>query len=280
MDWKAFDAVLLRSCWDYHLRPAAFARWLDGLEAAEVRLWNPPHIARWNMDKRYLDDLAALGVPVVPSVRLTRGSPPDLAALLERRGWGEAVVKPAVSANAHATWRVRAGGARARQDTLRSMLAAGDVIVQPFVEAVRSRGEWSLMFFQGEFSHAVLKRPAEGEFRVQERVGGRAVLATPEPEVLHAAADVLSRLPHPGLYARVDGVATPQGWMLMELEMLEPSLFFAHHPPAAGRLAGIVRGLVHHGHGRASPELPGHAHAETRGAPAGTARSLPSPRDA
>ncbi len=237
VDWTAFDAVVVRSVWDYHLRPLEFLRWVDRVEEAGARLLNPPGVLRWNHHKSYLRDLAARGVATVPTAWLDHGSRPQLGGVLAERGWAEAVVKPAVSASAHETWRTSPAAAAADQDRLLALLLAGDVLVQPLVPEVQSPGEWSLVFFGGSFSHAMLKRPREGDFRVQEELGGRAEWTVPAPALVEQAAQALATAPAPCLYARVDGVERGGRLILMEMELIEPVLYFEADPAAASRFA-------------------------------------------
>ena len=243
VDWSAFDQAILRSCWDYHRRLPEFLGWLDHMEQTGVPLWNPPALVRFNADKAYLGDLSAAGVPVVPTLRLERGASADLATILEERGWDEAVVKPAVSASAFRTRRARREEAGAVQPELAEMLTGSAVLIQPFLPEIQTRGEWSFLYFGGVFSHAVLKRPGEGDFRVQQELGGSAVPETPDPGLLAQARAVIERIPGPWLYARVDGIELEEGFTLMELELIEPWLFLACHPEAPGRFADAVLGL-------------------------------------
>jgi glutathione synthase/RimK-type ligase-like ATP-grasp enzyme len=243
--WAEFDAVVLRSTWDYHRRPVEFCRWLDELERVGAKLWNPIPIARWNMDKRYLRDLAARGVAVAPTVWLPRGTAVDLAALLDERGWSDVVIKPVVSATAFETIRADRGSLDAAHAHAQRLLATSDVMVQQFLPEIAS-GEWSLVFLSGAFSHAVRKRPRPGDFRVQPEFGGSEAAAAPPAAVLRAGRAVLravdDRFDVPWLYARVDGVQTDREFLVLELEMLEPWLFFRHEPGAASRFAdGLIR---------------------------------------
>jgi hypothetical protein len=238
--WSSFDAIVVRSCWDYHVRPLEFRAWLDDVERSGARLWNPAPLLRWNMEKTYLRELEARGVAVVPTRWVERGAEPSLVSLLAREGWSDAVVKPVLSASAHETWRTGAGQAAADEERFRGLLARGGVMVQPFLGAVRDEGEWSLLFFGGAFSHAVVKRPADGDFRVQESFGGVARREHPQPALLAQAQAVADLVPGPWLYARVDGCVVDGRFLLMELEMLEPSLFLASDPRAAPRFAEAI----------------------------------------
>src|SRR2546426_12755122 len=186
--WEDFQGVVVRSCWDYPHRLEEFLAWVTRLERAGVPLWNPRAVLRWNSHMGYLRDLAARGVPIVPTRWLERGAPVDLAGLLRDAAWQEAVVKPAVSASAHGTWRKSLETASGDQRQFDDLLGAGDVMVQPFMSEVRDAGEWSLLFLGGRFSHAVLKRPAAGDYRVQWEFGGTAVtMARPRTPLADAA---------------------------------------------------------------------------------------------
>jgi glutathione synthase/RimK-type ligase-like ATP-grasp enzyme len=235
--WDRFDAVLVRSCWDYHLLLPSFLEWLAVLESEAVTLWNPPALLRSNARKTYLRDLERAGVAIVPTTFLERGSRVGLAALLAERGWTQAVVKPAVSASAHRTELVSAATAAAAQPAFDALLADGDVLVQRFMPEVSTRGEWSLIFIDGAFSHAALKRPAPGDFRVQAELGGSVSREQPPPPLLRQAQRLLQEVPPAWLFARVDGLDLAGRFTLMELELIEPFLFLADAPGAAARLA-------------------------------------------
>jgi glutathione synthase/RimK-type ligase-like ATP-grasp enzyme len=235
-DFTGFDAVVLRSNWDYHIEPEAFLAWLDRIEEAGVRLFNPPALVRWNVSKRYLLALAAAGVPTVATTVLDEPTRAAIEAALPRHG-GTVVLKPAIAASAHGTRLVTTA---TLDETMRALAGGAlrpPVLVQPFVEEVRSRGEWAVVFIEGELTHAVLKRPAPGEFRVQGHLGGRAGAAPAPPGVAAVARRALAALPAPPLYARIDAVEAAAGPLVMEAEVNEPGLFFTHAPAAARRLA-------------------------------------------
>jgi len=240
VDWSGHSCVVIRSTWDYHLKPERYAAWLDSLASARVRLWNPPQAVRTNMDKRYLGELARRGVEVVPSEYVAAGSDRTLRGILETRGWSQAVVKPVVSAGAHGTWRTSLASADADQDRFHAQGLAADVMVQPYLDRVASSGEWSLVFFAGRYSHAVLKRPVAGDFRVQEEFGGGFVAAEPPPALVAQARAALSCIDSPLLYARVDGVEVDGRLVVMELEINEPSLYLGSSPQAPARFAEAI----------------------------------------
>jgi len=236
-DWDGFDAIVLRSNWDYHFEPDAFLGWLDRLERARARVWNPPALVRWNLTKSYLLDLARAGVPTVATVILEDESRAGLEAVMAARAWSRVVMKPVISASAHDTRLVSAATMDEAVAALRSGAIRRPVLVQPFVEEIQSRGEWSLVFIETEMTHAVLKRPAAGEFRVQPRLGGTVETPEPPDRVRAVARAALAALPVPPLYARIDGVEAAAGFQIMEVEVNEPGLFFPHAPAAAVRFA-------------------------------------------
>lgn len=244
VQWASFDAVLIRTTWDYYQRYGEFVAWLNRLEAFGVRVFNPLRVVRWNADKRYLLDLERANVPVVPGRIVNRAG---IAEEIRRLGSVEAVVKPTVSAGAWHTLKLRADAADL-EALLGELPDNREYLVQPYVPEVASAGEWSLMFFGGAYSHAVLKHAAAGDFRVQEKHGGTVERAEPPVAATAVAQQALAALPDLGvrgvLYARVDLVETGDGFRLMELELIEPQLFFRHDPDAARRLARALAGRL------------------------------------
>lgn len=246
-DWGRYDAVLLRSVWDYYRHAAAFSAWLDRLDRLGVPCWNPTHLVRWNLDKRYLRDLEACGVATVPTLWLDRTlapAPAEAVARILDTGWAEVVVKPTVSAGAWNTLRLGREQVAEQAEHLAALRVASGLMVQPFLPEVVSQGEHSLLFFDGVFSHAVLKRPRVGDFRVQWTHGGTQVATSPDAALIAQAGEVLAAAPSPGLYARVDGIVRDGRLVLMELEQIEPFLFLGESPGAAERFVRAVLGRL------------------------------------
>jgi glutathione synthase/RimK-type ligase-like ATP-grasp enzyme len=240
VDWNQYDVVVVRSIWDYYERPGEFAAWVDDVEAASCDVWNRPETLRWNSHKFYLRDLADRGVQTLPTAYVERGRDLSLAAVFEDRGWDELVVKPAVSAGASRTRRIARSGADAEQSWVDDLVADTDVLVQAFADDIAA-GEWSLVFFGTEYSHAVVKRPEPGDFRVQADHGGSVDAGTPDDAVRRQGARVVDAvselLGHAPLYARVDGIERQGAFHLLEVELIEPELFFRVDPAAGRRLA-------------------------------------------
>jgi glutathione synthase/RimK-type ligase-like ATP-grasp enzyme len=260
LDPRAFDACLVRSCWDYTERCRAF---LDVLASAakHTQLLNPLPLLRWNADKRYLFALEGAGIEVVPTLLwdprdAASPTPRSLARTAARRGFDLCVVKPAISAGACDTVRVAVDQLAAHLDALRSSMASAGKsrdsvwLVQPYLPGIEQTGEWSLVFFDGVPSHAVLKRPGVGDFRVQPHHGGHTESAHAPPALWSTAHRVIEALrivvpaagDRPPLYCRVDGIVSNERLVLMEIELIEPMLFLAHDAGAARRLAiGLAR---------------------------------------
>ena len=234
VDWSRFDAVLIRTTWDYFKHYADFLRWLDMLPVPTI---NPAPLLRWNSDKRYLLELAARGVDIIASrVAPAAGLRDTLASMAGQ----EVVVKPTVSGGAWHTLRGVAGDA-AFAAALAQLPTDLDYLVQPYLPAIADAGEWSLLFFDGHYSHAVLKHPARGDYRVQLEFGGRVEPREPAPSLLAAAQRALAAVADLGhadhAYVRVDGVAVDGRFLVMELEMIEPALHLASRPDVAARFA-------------------------------------------
>lgn len=239
--WQAYDGVVLRSCWDYHLRFDEFQLWLRALERDQVRVWNPPSTVRWNSDKRYLLDLARRGVATIPTMIAVRGHAETVESIAAAEGWTRFVIKPAVSASGYETYALTTPLDTAARAAIARVSAIGDVLVQPFADEVPVNGELSLMFFDGVFSHAAVKRARRGEFRVQTEHGGSVEPATAERSLVARASEVIHALDARPLYARVDGIARGDAFLVMELELIEPNVFMSHSPNAAEQFASAIR---------------------------------------
>jgi glutathione synthase/RimK-type ligase-like ATP-grasp enzyme len=243
-DWSAFDTVLIRTTWDYHEHYARFLDWLARLETLRVPTINPNRMLRWNSDKRYLLELPPLGIAIIP----TQVAHADelRSALAQVRGT-EVVVKPTVSGSAWNTVRGVAGTAELDR-AVAKLPQRLEYLVQPFVPEVAQEGEWSLLFFGGAYSHAVCKRPANDDYRVQREFGGSVAIVAPPPEALEAARHALSAVAQMceqrgfgGIsYARIDGVRSGRRFLIMEVELIEPFLFLDGAPEASRRFAAEI----------------------------------------
>jgi hypothetical protein len=243
VNWGSYDLVAIRSTWDYQHRADAFLSTLAAIEASGARLENPLEIVRWNMQKTYLRDLAARGVRVVPTIWRDRLRHGELGALFEETQSMEAVIKPVMSGNAQGAWRLDRAGAVAHATEIETYYADRALMMQPFEPAILSEGEFSLLYFNGEFSHGILKVPKPGDFRVQEEHGSEIRSITPEPALLAAGNAAIDAIGKKLLYARADLVRHGDEFRVMELELVEPALYLRMNQGAPDRFADAVASL-------------------------------------
>lgn len=242
VDWSAFDAVLVRTTWDYCDDRAAFVAWAERVEEQSL-LMNSAAVIRWNTDKTYLRMLAERGIPTLDTLWLAQGAAPDLSEECRRRGWTRGFIKPVVGSTARETLRfdVSEEGLAAAQEHVARLLPDEGLMVQPYIESVETQGEVSAIFIDGRFTHGVRKVPVAGDYRVQDDFGASDEPHEFTPEELEQLAGFLGRLEDDLVYARFDMLRHPDGGLrLIELELVEPSLFFRHGAHAAGQLADAV----------------------------------------
>jgi glutathione synthase/RimK-type ligase-like ATP-grasp enzyme len=236
----AFDgaaAVVIRSTWGYYRASDAFRDWTEAMAAAR-RLFNPIALVRWNMRKDYIGRLAAASVRV-PQTYFVACETAAIERVLAESGWSRAVVKPMTGASGYSVELVTPERVGESVSRLAAEARLSGVLVQEFLPEIAD-GELSLIYFDGVFSHAVRKRPPQGEFRVNSRFGATRSAETPSREVTEQGAAALRALPELPLYARVDGVVRDGGLILIEVEVLEPALFLEFDPPSAERFAAAT----------------------------------------
>ena len=239
--WCDYDLVVVRSCWDYHLKFRAFLEWIELLKDKQIKVCNGPDILKWNCRKSYLLDLQNRGIPVIPSLIVAGDSKPKLEQILAEQSWQRVVIKPEVSADAWQTWTCNSRLAYQHQGRFEKMLTEHDnILLQPFIEEIKTQGEWSFIFIENQFSHAVLKKPKTGDFRVQEHLGGQRALKEPTDSLLKQVKNIYSRLNYDCLFARLDGIVIKDKFLVMEIELIEPSLFLKLDPLAPKRFAEAI----------------------------------------
>jgi glutathione synthase/RimK-type ligase-like ATP-grasp enzyme len=242
VDWSTAALTVVRSPWDYVDHLDAFLAWAARVDAVSA-LWNPLALLEWNTHKAYLLDVRERGAPIVPTVVLLGGSAASLDGICDAQGWNAVVVKPAVASGARGARRSEVGDLDA-QAHLDALLAEGDVLVQQFVPTIAEEGEWSVVLVNGQIAHALRKRPAAGDYRVQEEWGGTAELVTPSDSLADLATRVYAVLPTPALYARIDIVSIAGRWHLMEIEVTEPYLWLELAPNTTELLADAIASMV------------------------------------
>ena len=242
VDLEEYDAVLFRTPWDYYTVPDRFRSFLDRLDAADVDVYNPVDVVRWNIHKSYLTELAAAGVETAPTVCFESGGDASLEAVLVERGWEQAVIKPAVGAGSEGVWRTSLAEAAADQGRFEGDLSERDTLVQQFLPGIES-GERSIVFVDGAYSHAWNDIPQSDDFSA---FGETGVAFDPSESARSAARDALSAAcrilgyePTDLPYARVDYVDDDR-FVLIELELFEPNLELGVAPGAAARVAGAI----------------------------------------
>ncbi|MRL69685.1 RimK family alpha-L-glutamate ligase [Brevundimonas sp. SPF441] len=232
---KAYDLILPVIAWGYH---RDHGRWLKACatwSAASLAVANPAEVLRWNSDKTYLARLADKGVPIPPT-RWTDGATQEqVDAAFAETGAPVLIVKPTVSAGAFRTLRLMPG-------EVLSDAPEGAAMIQPYLKSIETQGETSLLFFGGRFSHAVNKRPAAGDFRIQVQFGGLYTAVTPDAAAMALAEQVLAAIDEPLLYARIDMARDDAGrWVLMEAELIEPDFYLDHDPANGAGFAEAVK---------------------------------------
>ncbi|NND60405.1 MAG: hypothetical protein HKN49_09075 [Gammaproteobacteria bacterium] len=242
-DWSLYDMVIIRSTWDYQLRPQQFLQTIREIEASDTCLHNPSDIVSWNLSKTYLRDLDARGVDVVPTVFADSLADGELPQFFERLAAPDLVVKPQIGATASGAYRVSDPIATERLSEIEEYYRQTPLMIQPFISQIVTEGEYSLFYFNGRFSHAIRKLPQENDYRSQEEHGaGIHPVRQPESALLAAGQRAIEAIGTTLLYARVDLVRGNDtgSFQLMELELIEPALYFRMDEQAAQRFAAAV----------------------------------------
>ncbi len=245
VDWNDFAAVVIRTPWDYHFQCEEFLDVLTGIDRSRATLLNPLDIVRWNIDKRYLHQLQCQGISTVPTLWNASPSKDYLMSAFSELSCDELVIKPTIGAGARDTFRLRRDSDAVCWQTIIHTYRDRPVMVQPFLNSIVSRGEWSLFFFAGEYSHTILKTPKPGDFRVQEEYGSRLSSIEPTPKQYALAKAALGTIGRTLLYGRVDIVELPFGEpAVIELELIEPSLYFPYDAESPRRFARALDGML------------------------------------
>lgn len=239
--WDKFDYVIVRSTWDYQQHAKDFLACLEDIDASSAVLLNPISLIKWNIEKYYLKDLQEKGVPIVETTWCSEFNNNVIEESFERFSCDTVVIKPTLSANADDTFKLSAADWHVQEKALYNTFQQRDFMIQPFLNSVVDEGEYSLFYFGGEFSHAIKKVPQKGDFRVQEEHGGSLHSIAVDSEQLAIAEKALAAMPCDALYARVDLVRQGNNWAIMELELIEPSLYFNLDPQSPLR---FVEALV------------------------------------
>ena len=234
--WDDFEVVVLRTTWDYQQFPDEFLRVMEQIDRSIARLENPLDIVRWNFDKRYLREMDGRDALIVPTIWDASYSRGEFGRWMTELSCDELIIKPTVSATAGHTYRLRE-----YDEQLESVFADRSFMIQPFMPNIVAEGEYSLFYFNGEYSHAINKSPKDADFRVQEEHGGIITPVEPDERLLRVAGETLAMIGRNLLYARVDFVRdAADNFALMEFELIEPALYFRMDAGSAGRFARAI----------------------------------------
>lgn len=225
VNWSQYEAVVIRSPWDYQKQPDQFLKVLEEIEASSAALFNPLEVCRWNMNKSYLRDLERKGIFIIPTLWQDSMALADFVRWQRELKSDRLVVKPTIGANADDTFVLSLDRPEAL-DKATQIFQAKPIMVQPFVPSIQSIGEFSLFYFGGDYSHAINKLPRSGDFRVQEEHGGQIAAIEASSELQERGQRVLDQLGETLLYARIDFVIWQEQPALIEVELIEPSLYF------------------------------------------------------
>lgn len=235
VDWGAYDVVIIRSCWDYQQAPGQFLQVLHNIDKSSAFLVNELNLVKWNINKKYLKDLKSQGIKIIPTLWPDEFSTDAVASYFSHFNTDKIILKPTVGAGADDTFCVSKTDIDEYTSRLKNVFKEQAFLVQPFIENVLDEGEYSLFYFGDDYSHTILKTPKTGDFRVQEEHGGRLQTVKADVRLRQNAQKVLRALPGDPLYARIDFLRNKEEVLLIEVELIEPSLYFNMDADSAGR---------------------------------------------
>jgi glutathione synthase/RimK-type ligase-like ATP-grasp enzyme len=238
-DWSGFEAVIIRNTWDYYKKIDQWIAWLTKLEDFNVQLINDSAIIRDNIDKSYLQKLDLAGIAIIESTFIAKGS--SLEALLSTYIYDDMIIKPTISAGSYYTERFHKSQIK---DIIKKYISLGqkyDLIIQPFLPEIITQGEISLVFFNHIFSHSIVKKPSEGDFRIQRQYGGIYDSYQPSDDLIKFGHTALTTLTTNAVYGRVDVIFLNGRPHIMEVELIEPDLYFDYHPLAKANYLTAIK---------------------------------------
>ncbi len=227
VDWTSYDIIIIKSTWDYFIgKIEKFYQWLDFIKEKNIPCLNSPDLIKWNSDKHYLIDIQSAGLNIVPSIVIEKNNLFYADDAFQKFNTDELIVKPTISGGAMNTLRLNKENAKQNEIQINDWLKEQAYLVQPLKKEIITEGEWSFLFFNGQFSHHLLKTAKDGEFRIQHFFGGKISSPKFDQNLINIAKEYVSKFAANSLYARVDGVVGKNGFELMELELIEPYMFF------------------------------------------------------
>ncbi len=243
-DWCKTKYILFRTTWDYFDRFDEFSDWLDQV-SQNTKLLNSEKIIRWNIDKHYLQDIKSKGTHIIPTVYIEKNSNSTLIALHKNNNWNHTILKPCTSGGARHTYKLNLTNLEEHENTFQELISNEAMMLQPFQNSIIKKGEISLMIINEKFTHAVLKKAKKGDFRVQDDFGGTVYNYTPTSKEITFAEKAVNACIEIPIYARVDITTDNDGKLaIVELELIEPELWFRNYPKAANYLADGIKKLM------------------------------------
>ncbi len=225
--WGNFNIVILRSCWNYIDKFKEFTTWLDDLEKNKVNLWNPVQIIKWNSNKKYLLDLEKKGASIIPTKIFNKNNIKEIPEYLDSLEIYETIIiKPVIGNRSLNVVKINKNKFDINNVEFVNLINGTEVLIQPFLKEIEKDGEFSFVFFNKKYSHAMVKKPKQGEYRTHPDFGGIEYKFNPPENLIRQAEIILNNIESPLLYARVDGICVNGKLLLMELELIEPYLFF------------------------------------------------------
>lgn len=240
VNWEEYEMVIIKSTWDYFNKPEQFRTWLKEMQDREINIYNSPETILWNMDKSYLKDLEKGGIPVIPTIWLDKGTETDLPIVMSQLKSNEIIIKPRISGASKNTFKVAGHNVMEVQQHFNDLIRQEDFMAQPFMPQIME-GEYSFIFFNSRFSHAVIKAPHKDDFRVQHYFGGSITPYAPDKSIEQQAQKVVDSFAKDCLYARVDGLLIDGVLHIIELEVIEPMLYLHFSPYAFDNLLKAIR---------------------------------------
>lgn len=243
INWSDFDYLIFRNTWDYFEKETEFNLWLDQIEQLGIKTLNPIEVIKQNKHKFYLREMQKEGVSILPTVFIDKTEQLNLAEIIPKN-WKKAVLKPAFSAGSYQTSVFEVSDIKKTNNEYTKIAQEKELLLQEFIPEIQTLGETSFIFFNKKFSHAVNKKPIDGDFRVQSQFGGQYTLIQPSQELIDKAQKVVNTFEDKLLYARVDGIVITAELHLMEIECIEPDLYFDLSEGALQRFVASIIELI------------------------------------
>ena len=243
INWNDFDYLIFRNTWDYFEKETEFNLWLDQIDQLGIKTLNPIEIIKQNKHKFYLREMEKEGISILPTIFIDKTKKLNLAEIIPKH-WRKAVIKPAFSAGSYQTCVFDVSDIEKINKEYTKIAQEKELLLQEFIPEIQTLGETSFIFFNKKFSHAVNKKPIEGDFRVQSQFGGKYTLIQPTQELIAKAQKVVNTFHDQLLYARVDGIVIDTGLHLMEIECIEPDLYFDISEDSLERFVASIIELI------------------------------------